>query len=70
MPIRNNNFREDINGLRAWVAVIIYHFGITGFSGGFVGVDILFVIPGFLMTGIIVGELEKSSKSQVNPQMG
>lgn len=68
MSIRSSNFRDDINGLRAWavVAVILYHFGITGFSGGFVGVDIFFVISGFLMTGIIVGELEKTSKSQGN----
>jgi peptidoglycan/LPS O-acetylase OafA/YrhL len=35
-------FRSDINGLRAWavVAVVLYHFGIPGFSGGFVGVDV------------------------------
>lgn len=50
------NFRSDINGLRAWavVSVIFYHFGIPGFSGGFVGVDVFFVISGLLMTGIVV----------------
>ena len=55
-------FRKDINGLRAWavVAVILYHFGVAGFSGGFVGVDIFFVISGYLMTGIIVNSLENS----------
>ncbi|AHY43812.1 acyltransferase [Stutzerimonas decontaminans] len=58
-------FRKDINGLRAWavIAVILYHFGIAGFSGGFIGVDVFFVISGFLMTGIIVNGIEKSSKS-------
>ncbi len=58
------NFRTDINGLRAWavVAVICFHFGIPGFSGGFVGVDIFFVISGFLMTGIILRGLEKGEQ--------
>lgn len=55
MDIKTSNFRTDINGLRAWavVLVILYHFGVFGFSGGFVGVDIFFVISGYLMTGII-----------------
>ncbi len=54
-------FRADINGLRAWavIAVMLYHFGIPGFNGGFIGVDVFFVISGFLMTGIIVNGLEK-----------
>lgn len=58
-------FRQDINGLRAWavVAVILFHFGIPGFSGGFVGVDIFFVISGFLMTGIIYKGLTDNSFS-------
>ena len=62
MDIKKSNFRADINGLRAWavVSVIFYHFGIFGFSGGFVGVDIFFVISGYLMTGIIVRGLTDS----------
>ena len=56
-----SGFRSDINGLRAWAvaAVILYHFGIPGFGGGFVGVDVFFVISGFLMTGIVVTSLER-----------
>jgi peptidoglycan/LPS O-acetylase OafA/YrhL len=58
----NKNFRGDINGLRAWavVAVMLYHFGVSGPSGGFVGVDIFFVISGYLMTGLIISGLEQS----------
>ena len=60
-----SSFRRDINGLRAWavVAVIFYHFGIPGFRGGFVGVDVFFVISGFLMTGIVVSGLERGEFS-------
>ncbi|QNM98952.1 acyltransferase family protein [Chitinimonas koreensis] len=56
---KSRDFRTDINGLRAWavVSVVLYHFGIAPFQGGFVGVDIFFVISGFLMTSIIVTAL-------------
>lgn len=56
-------FRQDINGLRAWAVtlVVLFHFGVPVFSGGFLGVDIFFVISGFLMAGILIEKLEKSS---------
>ena len=61
-------FRPDINGLRAWavMAVVLYHFGVPGFQGGFVGVDIFFVISGFLMTGIIVKGVSRASFSFID----
>ncbi|WP_227720393.1 acyltransferase family protein, partial [Yersinia proxima] len=63
--IASNKFRNDINGLRAWavIAVVLYHFGVPGFSGGFVGVDVFFVISGFLMTRIIVSGMESGNFS-------
>lgn len=53
-------FRRDINGLRAWavVSVILFHLGIPGLRGGFVGVDAFFVISGYLMTGILLKGLD------------
>ncbi|WP_239482163.1 acyltransferase family protein [Zestomonas insulae] len=57
---QSKGFRADINGLRAWavVAVVLYHFGVPGLQGGFVGVDVFFVISGYLMTGIILSALQ------------
>lgn len=59
------SYREDINGLRAWavVVVLLYHFRVPGFSAGFMGVDLFFVISGYLMTAIVTKGLERGDFS-------
>lgn len=60
-------YRRDIDGLRtlAVVPVVLFHAGFAGFSGGFIGVDIFFVISGFLITGILQRELDQGRFSLV-----
>ncbi|AZO74474.1 acyltransferase [Mesorhizobium sp. M1D.F.Ca.ET.043.01.1.1] len=52
------DYRPDVDGLRAIavIAVILFHFGVPGFPGGFVGVDIFFVISGYLITRLLTAE--------------
>lgn len=54
------NYREDIDGLRALAVlpVCLFHAGLPGFAGGFVGVDVFFVISGYLMMRIVAAELD------------
>lgn len=58
-------YRREIDGLRAVavVPVILFHAGVGLFSGGYVGVDIFFVISGYLITSILIDELEKGDFS-------
>ena len=59
------HYRADVDGLRAVavLSVVFYHAGFSLFPGGYVGVDVFFVISGYLITRILVSELEQGGIS-------
>ena len=63
-----SQFRPEIAGLRAIavLGVVLFHLKITGFSGGFAGVDIFFVISGYLITRNILFDLDAEGFSLAN----
>ncbi|MCT7481724.1 acyltransferase family protein [Aliarcobacter cryaerophilus] len=65
MLSKNYDFRNDINGLRALAVmpVLFFHAHLFGFEGGFLGVDVFFVISGFLITSIIINDIEQDKFS-------
>ena len=61
------NYRREIDGLRALavIPVILFHAGFQAFGGGFVGVDVFFVISGYLITSIILAEKQAGAFSLI-----
>jgi peptidoglycan/LPS O-acetylase OafA/YrhL len=57
-----DGFRPDLEGLRAVavVLVLLYHAAVPGFAGGYVGVDVFFVLSGFLITGLLLREVRRT----------
>jgi peptidoglycan/LPS O-acetylase OafA/YrhL len=60
----DEGFRPDIEGLRALavVAVVLFHARLLGVHGGFVGVDVFFVVSGYLITRLILGEMVRNGR--------
>src|SRR5580658_4401179 len=65
---RSDKYRPDRDGLRAIavVPVILYHAKVAGFTGGFVGVDVFYVISGYLITSLIAKDILLGSFSFVS----
>ncbi len=70
----DRRFRPDVEGLRAVAVllVVFYHAGLSWLSGGYVGVDVFFVISGFVITGVLLRERHprESSRSSVSTGAG
>ncbi|EIW6451715.1 acyltransferase, partial [Escherichia coli] len=60
-------YQPEVDGLRAVAVLLVlfFHAGFQEFSGGYIGVDVFFVISGFLITGIIYNNLERNKFSYV-----
>lgn len=61
-------YRAEIDGLRAIavIAVILFHAGFGGFQGGFIGVDVFFVISGYLITLTVLTDIQRASFSLIH----
>lgn len=61
----DRKFRPDVEGLRAVaiVLVVLYHGGLNFLSGGYVGVDVFFVISGFVITGVLLRERASTGRT-------
>ncbi len=66
-PFRGSSFRSDIEGLRAVAVLLVVgcHCGISWCAGGFVGVDVFFVLSGYLITGLLAAEYRRTSRIQL-----
>ena len=64
MPSHPSRFRPDIEGLRgaAILLVVLFHAGVRALAGGFVGVDVFFVLSGFFITGLLVRERDQAGR--------
>ncbi len=66
-PTGDRKFRPDVQGLRAVaiLLVLLFHADIPGVTGGYVGVDVFFVISGFVITGLLLRERESTGTTSI-----
>src|ERR1700722_15755057 len=68
LPVKEKRkFRPDVQGLRALAVllVVLFHAGSSLVSGGYVGVDVFFVISGFVITGVLLRERSSSGRTSL-----
>ncbi|MFC9556540.1 acyltransferase family protein [Rhodococcus sp. NPDC056960] len=72
VPQAGIGFRPDIEGLRAVavLAVVLFHVGVPGVAGGFAGVDIFFVVSGFLITGLLWRDVASTGRVRLTQFYG
>src|SRR6202050_2951298 len=63
----DRRFRPDVEGLRAVAVllVVLFHAGVPHLTGGYVGVDVFFVISGFVITGLLLRERQGSGRTSI-----
>ena len=71
-PPGDRKFRPDVQGMRA-IAIflaLVYHAGIPGFEGGYVGIEVFFVISGFVITGLLLRERQSTGRTSLRSFYG
>ena len=71
-PPGDRKFRPDVQGMRAIAILLalVYHAGIPGFTGGYVGIEVFFVISGFVITGLLLREREGTGRTSLRSFYG
>ncbi len=71
-PPGDRKFRPDVQGMRAIAILLalVYHAGVPGFSGGYVGIEVFFVISGFVITGLLLREREGTGTNSLRSFYG